>query len=124
MPEVSTMTRSKPESLQAGFGIGLGVADGGQAFGQWQVRAQGLGLDRQPVARQPRPVEMRAGVDLAAGRHVGMADHRFGSDGPPGHDPRQQKFQRVHLGGGEGTVAGIGDLDPDAAGIYVILTPP
>ena len=49
-----------------------------------------------------------------------MADHPVGSDPPAVHDAAQQRRNPVHLAQGKGAVAGVGDLDPDGAGIHVV----
>lgn len=108
---------------QADVLVHLRIADAVQA--RWQRQVEPLPRrQRQAFVRKAGPVEAGAGVDLAAGGHVGMADHAARADLPAGHDLTQQAGQPVHLAQGKGAVAGIGDLDPDGAGIDVIAPLP
>jgi len=101
-------TKSQSERCQSCFGLGRRIAKRIETACQGRIRARAVGPQGQPFARQPLPVETRAGVDLAAGGHVRMADHGGWTKTPARHDPAQKQNQRIHLRGGKGAVAGIG----------------
>ena len=89
-----------------------------------------LRLDPEAGAglRQPRPVELLAGIDLAERGDVGMREHVLGGDAMPSHDVGCERDHRPHLRLGEIRIAArwpdILDLDADRAIVDVALAPP
>ncbi len=89
-----------------------------------------IGLDPQAVAvlGQPLPGELLAGVDLAAWRHVGVAEDASVRHAPAAADGVEQADQGLdlHLGkvGIAELMAGIDQFDADGDGVDVALAFP
>src|ERR1700752_1533130 len=74
------------------------------------------------------PVEMFAGIDLAAERYVRMRQHPLGPGTPARDNILAERDQGLDLPRGIGwrasPIAGIGDFDPDRDIVHVALTGP
>src|SRR5690606_23891290 len=92
--------------------------------------ASGRGVEPQavPGLGQTLPRKQLAGILLALGRHVGVADDAGVGDGPAGADVADQRDQRLDLRRGEQAIAElmarIDDFDADRGGVDVGLALP
>src|SRR5581483_11603898 len=75
------------------------------------------------MAREPRPIELLARIDLAARRNIGMRKHPLRANGPAPDNVACQSLDSAHLRLGEIGIAqlvtGIVDLDADGARVDV-----
>lgn len=88
------------------------------------ARRNTLGPNAKALHRQPLPVELWTGINLARHSTVGMTKHALRCDTPSRNNATQKMFQRRHLRLWKRMRRGIGQLNADAVRVQIFACAP